>query len=753
MLIFNNYQYCPVLLYIYVSLLSNANITRYGIISSWNSNWVESNILYSSIIYTDIYINQFLNGLYYKFKMPTTLPIIKNIGYNKTFIFVDSLVFHKEGRFHKWPQYYRNAFDMKCQTRHIFFHIKRACKYIKYYINTNIYNFKYFIYSSKILMNKLLYIINKKKFKLPYLNKNMNINIKYYKKLNKNLFKKNKLEKYKKKLLKKYNINYSKYKLKKKQNASNNKFFYIKKLNSISNIYINKFKKKINNISYKKLNTTINNKYKYLYNRYRLYQLIKYKNKINNITSNKFIKRNSITYILNRIKNKHKYGNKINISNINYLLNNINNILYSLLLSKLFIFLVYIYRCILLSYILNNIESKIIKTISFIINKVIYNVKNINNTNNIRLSTSFIFNNKIQTTLNKINIVNKNKKYNRIRSQFRLKKKTEKLNKEKKYNMFRRVVMYQHYLKFICDSPKYTSKIIINMLHKQLCLKINETLNIYIHNYIYYIHNYNILYLNRINNPKLLSDYIKILMKYEEKNPTILKRIVKMHSAQKYKSKVFTRRYIKKSHILIKKINIKLQNYIYNMHYKYIKKRNIKKRNIIEIMRTAKSNKYIKSKISSVIYKKKYNSNHTYMVKYNNYIKLNTNKQNSIKNVNIYIENINTNNIYNKMFIVIYNLNKWLHNIKLLTYKKYPLIGMRIELSGPTKKGRRTQTHLYNEWVDTYTLPGKMQLVKIINDIKYWQDYGLTQRASIGIKVWMHFHTIRYSEQRKYIIE
>jgi hypothetical protein len=91
--------------------------------------------------------------------------------------------------------------------------------------------------------------------------------------------------------------------------------------------------------------------------------------------------------------------------------------------------------------------------------------------------------------------------------------------------------------------------------------------------------------------------------------------------------------------------------------------------------------------------------------------------------------------------------------MKLLKYKKYPLIGIRIELSGPTKKGRRTQTHLYNEWVDFYTLPGKMQLVKIINDIKYWQSYGLTQRASIGIKVWMHFHTIRYSELRKNIIE
>lgn len=95
------------------------------------------------------------------------------------------------------------------------------------------------------------------------------------------------------------------------------------------------------------------------------------------------------------------------------------------------------------------------------------------------------------------------------------------------------------------------------------------------------------------------------------------------------------------------------------------------------------------------------------------------------------------------------NTDKWLYKLVNTIYKKYPLVGMRIELSGPTKKGRRTQTHLYNEWVNSYTLPGKMPLVSIMNDIEYWQTYGLTQRAAIGIKVWMHFHTLRYSELRR----
>ena len=85
-------------------------------------------------------------------------------------------------------------------------------------------------------------------------------------------------------------------------------------------------------------------------------------------------------------------------------------------------------------------------------------------------------------------------------------------------------------------------------------------------------------------------------------------------------------------------------------------------------------------------------------------------------------------------------------------YKRYPLIGMRIELNGPAKKGRRTQSYLYNEWVDFYRLPGKMPLVTVMSDIRYWQSYGLTQRASIGIKLWMYFYSPFYSKNTKKLL-
>ena len=128
------------------------------------------------------------------------------------------------------------------------------------------------------------------------------------------------------------------------------------------------------------------------------------------------------------------------------------------------------------------------------------------------------------------------------------------------------------------------------------------------------------------------------------------------------------------------------------------------------------------------------------MKKYNN---------NRFNNVNLIKKNI----FFRRHRIHCLNtLDNWKFIFRDIAYKRYPLIGMRIECSGPSKKGRRTQTHLYNEWVDFYRLPGKMPLVTITSDIQYWQSYGLTQRASIGIKLWMYFFSPYYSQLTRKLI-
>jgi hypothetical protein len=556
----------------------------------------------------------------------------------------------------------------------------------------------------------------------------------------------NRINNYKKISKKKYNVkNNKKYNKKYKINNKHiNTSINNKILLSNNQIYNNNVKKYKNNI-YNNINY-INRYYKNSFyrnnmiSRKKLSLVLRYKKHKYNINNYKFNNNN------NRIKNKinKRYNNKIKLIKKQY--NKSKNTIYYLLINKILYIYMYIYIALLYHFVLNNARKKKIK-LNICFKHIIINILKINRIKQINTVTTYLFNNTYINRINKINIFKENIKYSRMRSQFRLKKLTEKKNKEKKYYMFRIKKRYHHYFGFVCDTPKYISKVNNELIYKQHCLKMNNTISEYLHYNIYYIHNYNEDYFNRIDNPKLLSDYIKILMKYEEKNPSILKQIVQIHSKQNHKSKVFTRKYIKKTHIFIKKITnkLKIKNNVFYLFYKKKKKT----KNII-FHETIKNYKYLKNK-------KKNNNLYVYKNKneiklYNKIKKLNTYKTNNIKKIKLICINNNAN-IFNQKTKYDNNLYGWLRYMKVLKYKKYPLTGMRIELSGPTKKGRRTQTHLYNEWVDFYTLPGKMQLVKIMNDIKYWQSYGLTQRASIGIKVWMHFHTSRYSELNKYMIE
>lgn len=114
--------------------------------------------------------------------------------------------------------------------------------------------------------------------------------------------------------------------------------------------------------------------------------------------------------------------------------------------------------------------------------------------------------------------------------------------------------------------------------------------------------------------------------------------------------------------------------------------------------------------------------------------------------------------IHNKNYICFFlknkynfqkKLTKWKYKFKYFNYKHYPLIGIRIECNGPSKKGRRTKMITYNEWVNYYKLPGKMPYTTKMADVHYWQNYARTKRAAIGIKVWLFFNTLLYSNKTK----
>lgn len=221
-----------------------------------------------------------------------------------------------------------------------------------------------------------------------------------------------------------------------------------------------------------------------------------------------------------------------------------------------------------------------------------------------------------------------------------------------------------------------------------LRMKIINTLKIYMYSNIIYFPYYKKKIFN-FYDIKLLSDYIKIKLQYGNSIIKIMRKIVKKHNFQR--------------------------------------------------IRLIKKNKKYKKKINKI--KKKWFQ----LIKSNRF-----NITNPFKYKKIYIRKKRNKKIffYKKKKINRY-LIKWKRKIRIFGYKHYPLIGIRIECNGPTKKGKRTKMITYNEWVNYYKLPGKMPYSTKMTDIHYWQSYARTKKAAIGIKVWLFFRTNLYSKYKK----
>ena len=726
-----------------MSLLSNQNITRYGIVYSWNNNWVESNILYTSIIYSDIYINEFINGIYYKLKMPASLPIIKSIGYNKTTIYLKSFIFYRKKWYNKWKQFLQIANKLKYISRRISMFINLILKYVR--VKNNFVNYSnQFIYSYCIKNTNYIYNNN---------NILRGTNTKYYK-FNKY---------YIKFFSKKFNVQSNNYieEYNNKNKTKNITFNLIKNNNNVNKTNIKTsiiqlIKKKLNNTSFKQRIIPINKKI--LSNNINNKLFVKYVNIINKHTLyHKYTINKYNDFKFYRTAKNNRYVKKSNIYIKKNLLNNImlsnNNLhlLYNFLLYKLSLYINFIISYKIKYCIYNLRHVSVIR----LVKKIIKHTKLIQNIKNVNLYVNSKFNNLICYN-SKINVIKFDTRYNRLRDFYRKKQLIKRYNKSLKQNRFIQESFIVPCINIFYNESRYIRSVNRKLYNNQLGLRINDTLNEYLSDSIYFIQYSKKRLLNNIDNPKLISDYIKILMKYEYKTPFILKDVVKHHSIQQLKSKKLMYLYIKKIdksiNSIFKKISVlnnkitKIYKYISNKKYTKTVSKNIGKKDI----------KYNTLNKDKFFYRQlKYNRKNNILLK-KKMIYLNINKTNIKKNISIcnkvYSNNKYTNVVYNNNSEnngLIGNLEKWLYLLINTTFKKYPLIGMRIELSGPSKKGRRTQTHLYSEWVDSYTLPGRMPLVTIMNDIEYWQSYGLTQRAAIGIKVWMHFHTLRYSALRK----
>lgn len=86
-----------------------------------------------------------------------------------------------------------------------------------------------------------------------------------------------------------------------------------------------------------------------------------------------------------------------------------------------------------------------------------------------------------------------------------------------------------------------------------------------------------------------------------------------------------------------------------------------------------------------------------------------------------------------------------------LSYKWYPVIGIRIECSGTTKKGRRKRKVFYGDYIHNTVLLTKSPNNTLCADLDYYQSFVILKSASIGIKVWIFFKTHLYNANNKFI--
>ena len=80
-----------------------------------------------------------------------------------------------------------------------------------------------------------------------------------------------------------------------------------------------------------------------------------------------------------------------------------------------------------------------------------------------------------------------------------------------------------------------------------------------------------------------------------------------------------------------------------------------------------------------------------------------------------------------------------------LSYKKYPVMGVRIECSGNKKKGTMARKFFYGDVIKNVSIVQKNPNNTFGADLDYYQSFALTKSCSIGVKVWVFFKTHLYN--------
>jgi hypothetical protein len=85
-----------------------------------------------------------------------------------------------------------------------------------------------------------------------------------------------------------------------------------------------------------------------------------------------------------------------------------------------------------------------------------------------------------------------------------------------------------------------------------------------------------------------------------------------------------------------------------------------------------------------------------------------------------------------------------------LSFKRFPILSLRIEGGGTVKKGTRKQRLFYGDWATEVELVNKNPSNSFYADVDYYQSYAITKSSSFGIKVWVFFKTHLYDTNQKF---
>lgn len=115
------------------------------------------------------------------------------------------------------------------------------------------------------------------------------------------------------------------------------------------------------------------------------------------------------------------------------------------------------------------------------------------------------------------------------------------------------------------------------------------------------------------------------------------------------------------------------------------------------------------------------------------------------------LENNEHRNYLDNLYFQFQSEGKLIEHLNQLSFKRYPIIGIRVECSGTAKKGTRKQKIFYGDWVKEFDSGIKSPNNTFSADLDYYQSFAIVKSSTLGVKVWVFFKTHLYNTNNVFV--